>query len=177
MAVHHIALATKDIASTHAFYTEVMGFSLVKVVAAPTEGDGWAKHVFYDTGEDGLIAFWDLHDERIGTDWKPGLSRALGLPAWVNHIAFTARTLEDLEAAKQRWRRHGITVAEVDHGFCVSIYARDPNGIMVEFCCDTREFTDDDRAEADRLLFDEHPPLEPAPEPKLYPPVTADTMA
>jgi hydroxymethylpyrimidine pyrophosphatase-like HAD family hydrolase len=66
MAFHHLALATNDMAATHRFYTEAMGFELVKTVVAPTpSGKGWAKHVFYDTGGDGMIAFWDLHDERV----------------------------------------------------------------------------------------------------------------
>ena len=33
MGFHHVALATHDTAATHRFYTEVMGFELVKVVA------------------------------------------------------------------------------------------------------------------------------------------------
>ena len=48
--------------------------------------------------------------------------------------------------------RMGVDVMEVDHGWCTSIYARDPNGIMVEFCTSTRELTADDRREALRLL-------------------------
>ena len=35
MGFHHVALATHDAAVTHRFYTDVMGFHLVKVVAAP----------------------------------------------------------------------------------------------------------------------------------------------
>ncbi|MFM2078795.1 MAG: hypothetical protein RJA49_2685, partial [Actinomycetota bacterium] len=31
MGFHHVALATHDPAATHRFYTEVMGFHLVKV--------------------------------------------------------------------------------------------------------------------------------------------------
>ena len=50
----------------------------------------------------------------------------------------------------------------IDHGWCTSIYADDPNGITVEFCTSTREFTDDDRAEAARLLAAaSKPELEP----------------
>lgn len=180
MGFHHVALATKDLAATHAFYTGAMGFSLAKVVAAPTpKGGGWSKHVFYDTGDGdrGLIAFWELHDEAIGDDWKADLSRSLGLPVWVNHLAFDAPTLLALEASKQRWREHGITVAEVDHGFCTSIYAVDPNGIMVEFCCTTRAFTPEEVADASRFVLSERPPLEEAPEPKIFPPVPADSLA
>ncbi len=54
MGFHHVALATADLAATHEFYSEAMGFELAKAVVAPTDAPGgWAKHVFYDTGGDG----------------------------------------------------------------------------------------------------------------------------
>jgi catechol 2,3-dioxygenase-like lactoylglutathione lyase family enzyme len=165
MGLHHAAYAAKDIDATHAFYTEVMGFKLVKVVVGATEA-GWSKHVFYDTGGQGLIAFWDLHDENIGTDFRTDISTALGLPVHINHIAFDAVDEANLGVIRQRWQEHGITVAEIDHGFCRSIYATDPNGILVEFCCDTNGLTEADAIEAERLLRD------PAPEPEPDPPVT-----
>jgi catechol 2,3-dioxygenase-like lactoylglutathione lyase family enzyme len=181
MGFHHVALATKDPAATHHFYTEVMGFELVKVVAAPTPGgSGWSKHFFFDTGrtgDGGMIAFWDLRDATLGREWRTDLSRSLGLPVWVNHLAWDAPTLDDLAAHRERWREHGITVTEVDHGFCTSIYATDPNGIMVEFCCTTRAFTPEEKVEALRLLSDPSPPLEGEPEVRFYEPVTVGSRA
>ena len=178
MGFHHVALATKDLAATNAFYTEVMGFELVKLVAAPTPGGrGWAKHVFYETGGGEMIAFWELHDEKVGDGFHTDLSRSLGLPPWVNHLAFDAPTRDDLERHKQRWREHGITVAEVDHEFCVSIYALDPNGIMVEFCHSTRDLDAADRSDAEARLYATAPSLDPAPEPVLHPPVAVPSPA
>ena len=167
MAFHHLALATRDLEATHAFYTEVMGFTLVKTVVAPTEHDGgWAKHVFYDTGGDGLMAFWDLHDDTIG-DFDPAISTGAGLPMWVNHVAFHAE-LDEIEARKQRWLDAGHDCMEVDHGFCVSIYTVDPNGIMVEWCADTRPLDESDRAEGLAALHDPSPALESAPSPVFH---------
>jgi len=164
MGIHHIAFATKDLEATHAFYTEVMGFELVKVVPGATENGGWAKHLFYDTGDQGLIAFWDLHDEVIGTEFPTAISKGMGLPVWVNHLAFDAPTIDALDARRRHWQDQGETVTEIDHGWCRSIYTMDPNGILVEFCCTTQEFTAGDRAEAVRLLQDPAPELEAAPE-------------
>jgi catechol 2,3-dioxygenase-like lactoylglutathione lyase family enzyme len=157
-----VAYAAKDIDATHTFYTEVMGFKLAKVVVGATE-HGWSKHVFYDTGGGELIAFWDLHDTEIGTDFRTDISTALGLPVHINHIAFDAVDLDNLATIRQRWQEHGITVAELDHGFCTSIYATDPNGILVEFCCYTAGLDEKDAVEAERLLRDPSPPLEPEP--------------
>lgn len=169
MAFHHVALASRDTGKTHRFYTEVMGFDLVKVEVAPAPtGDGsWAKHFFYDTGE-GMIAFWELHGAAF-EGWRAGLSKAVGLPAWVNHLAFAAPDGAALDRYRRRWQEHGITVAEVDHGWCRSIYCTDPNGILVEFCVTTRAFTDEDRADAHRLLADPAPEMAAAPEPVIHP--------
>src|SRR5258708_25240124 len=141
MGFHHVALATRDLAATHHFYTEAMGFRLVKLVAAPTPEGGWAKHAFYDTGDGTMIAFWDLHVDAIGDNFPTDLNRSIGLPGWVNHVAFASGSLDDLTVRRTRWQEHGLTVVELDHEWCRSIYASDPNGITVEFCCTTRAFT------------------------------------
>ena len=166
MAFHHLALATNDMDATHRFYTEAMGFELVKTVVAPTPTRGWAKHVFYDTGGNGMIAFWDLHDDTIGP-FDASISSGIGVPGWVNHIAFDA-TLDQLQPFIERWLETGLDVVEVDHGFCRSIYAEDPNGNTVEWCADTRPLDATDRAEAAAALADPNPPLEEPPMPTFH---------
>jgi catechol 2,3-dioxygenase-like lactoylglutathione lyase family enzyme len=162
MGVHHIALATADIEATHAFYTEAMGFELVKVVVGPTPQGGWAKHAFYDTGEGGMIAFWDLHVDAL-PEVKGGMSSAVGLPDWVNHLAFRAHDRAHLDAARDRWLSLGLDVFEVDHGFCVSIYTTDVNDTLVEWCLDTRELDEADREHAQRVILDAAPPWDDPP--------------
>jgi catechol 2,3-dioxygenase-like lactoylglutathione lyase family enzyme len=164
MAFHHVALATRDTAATHYFYTEAMGFELVKVVVGPTPGEhgGWSKHFFFATNptvsrDAGLMAFWELHDDQIGDDYPVDINASFGLPAWVNHIAFEATSLEELHDHRERWRRHGLTVAEVDHDFCVSIYTTDPNHNMVEFCHTSRPFTEAEHQRAAAALLDPSP--------------------
>jgi catechol 2,3-dioxygenase-like lactoylglutathione lyase family enzyme len=163
MGFHHVAIATRDLPATHRFYTEAMGFALVKVVVAPTPESGWAKHLFYDTGGHGMFAVWELHDDAIGGDFATAISTGLGLPDWVNHLAFDAPDLDVLAACTRRWQEHGIDVVELDHEWCRSIYAVDPNGVLVEFCCTTRAFTEEEIAAAQRLLADPAPELEPPP--------------
>ena len=166
MSFHHVAIAAKDLEATHHFYEEVMGFTLVRVEAQPFLEDGWARHLFYDTGNGEMFAIWDLHSPSL-PDTNYAISAGLGLPTFVNHIAFDAPDAATLEACKDRWLAHGHDVVKIDHGWCVSIYANDPSGTMVEFCCTTRAFTDDDHREARELLMAEMPTLnkeEPAVE-------------
>jgi catechol 2,3-dioxygenase-like lactoylglutathione lyase family enzyme len=161
MGFHHVALATPDLARTHSFYTEAMGFELVKVATGASPEGGWAKHVFYDIGDGDMIAFWELHGDYPAVDG--GMSRGVGLPDWVNHLAFRAVDGEHLEVAKKRWLGLGIDVLELDHGFCRSIYTNDVNGTLVEWCMDTKGLDDDDRREAAKVLLQAEPELEPGP--------------
>ncbi len=173
MGFHHLAFAARDLQATHRFYSEVLGFELVKAVAAPTDRPGgWAKHVFYairgdDSGPGSMIAFWELHDERMdGND--TAISTGLGFEAWVNHVAFAATDLEDIDRRKGQWLASGVDVMEIDHGFCVSIYTMDPNGILVEFCTDTVPYTQADRDAAVDLLSADEPELDDPPVPTFH---------
>jgi len=167
MGFHHVALATADMPATHAFYTEAMGFTLAKVQAAPTPEGGWAKHLFYDTGSAGMIAFWELHDETM-PEVDGAMSRAVGLPEWVNHMAFHAVDDDHYESSRERWLSLGADVMEIDHGFVRSIYTMDPNGTMVEWCQDLRVLDESDHAEAISLLNDPEPELTVPPEPVFH---------
>lgn len=168
MGFHHVALATTDLPATHRFYTDAMGFTLVKAVVAPTGNPGgWAKHVFYDTGNGELMAFWELFDDNL-SGFDPAISTSQGLPDWVNHLAFAA-TPDTLATHRDRWLANGIDVAEVDHGFCVSIYATDPNGILVEWCATVRDFTDKEVTDANAMIGATTADLPPDPPVTFYP--------
>ena len=165
MGVSHIAIAVKDMAATHRFYTEAMGFALVKVEAVPQHG-GTARHAFYSTGSrDGqMIAFWDLSRVPRRQELKTDICRDLGLDPLTNHIAFSADDPSDLERRKQRWLAAGHDVLEVDHGWVHSIYTEDPDGIAVEFAFLTQVPSAEDAAEAEALLFGDDAPPGGAPQ-------------
>lgn len=175
MPFHHVAITTRDLAATHAFYTEVMGFTLLRVeVGATPEAlldpdgatDGWGRHVFYDCGDGECLAVWDLHDPaHLPAEFDPSISRGLGLPSWTNHLAFAAPTEAVLAGHRDRWLAHGLPVVEVDHGWCRSIYVDDPNGITVEFCCTTGPVADPDAA---ARLVDPAPAVGPPPPVALH---------
>lgn len=158
MGVHHMAFATKDAQATHAFYTRAMGFELVKVEVARSK-TGFMKHLFYSTGSahEALIAFWDIHDSAIGDGWTADISRGVGLPRGLNHLAFSASDLDDIARRRDRWLAYGRDVLEIDHGWCLSIYTEDPNGIVVEFCVLTRPFSEGDKQRALELLAEANP--------------------
>lgn len=164
MGYHHLALACLDIAAIHDFYEGVMGFELVKVEVGPVPEGGWAKHFFYRMEDDHkFIAFWELHDVPGTQNLETNISRAAGVPDHINHISFDVRDMEDLQQRKQRWLDAGLEVLEIDHNWCHSIYTRDPNGILVEFCATTGSFTALDRENALSALTAEEPEFSPPP--------------
>ena len=165
MAFHHVAIAVKDARRAHKFYTEAMGFKLVKIVKRQSPEGGWTKHIFYDTGDGELFAIWDLRGVEgvvVEADgWRAGMSTGRGLPYWVDHVAFDCKDVGGLERAKQRWLDHGYHVSEIKHEFIHSIYTRDPDGTLVEFTYDTQPLGADDITEAYELLADDTPSTVP----------------
>jgi catechol 2,3-dioxygenase-like lactoylglutathione lyase family enzyme len=175
MAYHHLALAAKDMKATHEFYEGIMGFELVKVEIAPIMSGGWGKHFFYrmDGDDSRFIAFWELHDGPGADEYIFDLNKAAKLPPATNHYSFAVSSEEEFAAWREKWRAAGLSVFEIDHNWCKSIYTQDPNGNAVEFCLTTGEFSAADRERAlaalDETEFKPSPPpammkmWEPAP--------------
>jgi hypothetical protein len=120
--------------------------------------------MFYDMGDGNLIAFWDLRGLEpapVEPDaWRSSISVGLGLPGWVNHIAFECGDADEYARCKQRWLDHGYHVSEVCHDFIHSCYTFDPDGNWVEWTYRTRELNERDREEAERILADDSPAIE-----------------
>ncbi len=158
MGYHHLAMAATDMRAIHTFYEEVMGFELVKVEVQPVNEGGWAKHFFYRMEDDSkFIAFWEMHDVPGGDTVETNLSKAAGVPDQINHIAFDVSDMDDLQRRKQRWLDAGLDVLEIDHNWCHSIYTKDPNDNVVEFCVTTGSFNAADRERALAALSETEP--------------------
>lgn len=162
MGFHHLALAVKHMQHTHEFYEKAMGFDLIHVERAMTP-DGEANHFFYETGGEGLMAFWELKNPDLAGKFRTGLSQSAGLPDWVNHLAFDCGSDTKLKEISNRWLGLGMPVIEVDHHWCKSIYQLDPDGNFVEFCYSTMPLGEDQRIRAQRAIAGEELPLDPSP--------------
>ena len=57
-----------------------------------------------------------------------------------------------LDAARLRLNMAGHDVTEIDHDWCTSIYANDPNDILVEFCTTTKPFAEGDKERAQNAV-------------------------
>ena len=166
--VNHLALVCKDMARTVDFYTNVLGFPLVKTIEFP---HGSGQHFFFDIGNgDKLAFFWfakapeaapgiaspkDIVGLGPGPRGEGDFRTAHGS---MNHVAFDVPE-EKIEDYKRRLEAKGVRVSEfLNHDdspsgiapelnpgvFIRSIYFQDPDGIMLEFACWTRPLGEGD---------------------------------
>jgi catechol 2,3-dioxygenase-like lactoylglutathione lyase family enzyme len=147
--MHHVGVATGDYDATVDFYTRVMDWEIAwQEIWATDDGVEILRHVFFDTGAGELFAFMCPTPamKEMPSSWPTDINSGLGVEPNVYHFAFWADSVEELEERQAELRSRGAVVTEVnDHGWCSSIYFRDPNGLMLEYCATTRELTADDK--------------------------------
>jgi catechol 2,3-dioxygenase-like lactoylglutathione lyase family enzyme len=159
--VNHLALVSSDMERTVDFYTNVLGMPLIKTIELPA---GMGQHFFFDMGGgDALAFFWFPN----APERAPGVASASDLPGIgdlatahgsMNHIAFDVPP-EKIEAYRQKLIDRGIPCTDVfnhdnsewgvaktvtDDVFVRSVYFFDPDGILLEFACWTKAFTEAD---------------------------------
>ncbi len=127
--LNHVAWRCRDAEETRAFYEDVLGLPLAHVVCedrVPSTGEACSfAHLFFRMRDGSFVAFFDLRDGGGAADPTT--------PGWVNHLAMSVGSLEELERAKQRLLDAGVQVLGiVDHHWLKSIYFHDPNGLRLE---------------------------------------------
>jgi catechol 2,3-dioxygenase-like lactoylglutathione lyase family enzyme len=157
----HIGLSTLDMDKTLDFYENTLGFKAVRYDLIPVKEGGAIRHVFFDVGRDQLIAFMEARGvQGIPAEYDTSISRGLGVPPAFYHFAFEAGSEAGLEQRRKDLAARGIKVTDiVDHDWAKSIYFNDPNGVMLEFCCLTRELTASDAKMEARFEVSNDSPL------------------
>jgi catechol 2,3-dioxygenase-like lactoylglutathione lyase family enzyme len=134
--MHHLGLATHDMEATLDFYENVLGFETKVCDLLRPEAGGVIRHAFMDVGQGEMIAFMECNDvPTVAADFDAGINKGLGITGGVIHFAFKAGDESDLDAKRSELSGKGVDVTEVvDHGWCKSIYFRDPNHLQLEYC-------------------------------------------
>ena len=140
--IHHLALNTDDMKMTIDFYSHVLGMPLVHALRVPpgtSRGNPpfeCLRHYFFDAGGDTLLAFFELPKGA-----KPQGDR--DAVAAMQHCSFTV-TEEAFEQMQKRLQDAGIKILGPIHvgSGSTSIYFLDPNGIRLEFTCQTGDGAD-----------------------------------
>ena len=142
----HVGLSTRDMDRTLDFYEKILGFPAVRGDIIKVKEGGQIRHVFFDTGGGQLIAFMEPSDiPGVATEYDAGINAGLGVPEGFYHFAFEAGSVDGLKAKRAELIAKGVKVTPVtDHEWAQSIYFKDPNGLLLEYCTYTREFNEDD---------------------------------
>lgn len=157
----HIGLSTLDLDKTREFYEGVLGFRAARCDIIPVKEGGRIRHIFFDTGRDQYLAFMEARDVAgVPAEYDAGINRGLGTPDAFHHFAFECGSEQALALKRDELRAKGVDVTDlVDHDWASSIYFKDPNGILLEFCCQTRELNDDDARMQERFEVSTQGPL------------------
>ena len=177
--INHVALVCSDMARTVEFYSGVLGMPLVKAMELP---DGMGQHFFFDAGGGDCVAFFwfaDAPDGEIGETIPaalPGVGDIVTAVGTMNHLAFHVPA-ERFDEYRQQLIGKGVDVgpvlnhdgsasqvAEVLHPgvFIRSFYFTDPDGVMLEFACWTKEFSDVEPVATPRTGAERRPRPHPA---------------
>ena len=138
--VSHIGLSTLDLDATRTFYERVLGFRLVTIEQIDLEEGGCIRHAFFDCGDGELLGFMEPRRiKAVPAEYDTGINRGLGVPDWFYHVAFDAGSVEELQAKRSELIAKGVKVTPiVDHEWILSIYFKDPNGLLLEYAAQTR---------------------------------------
>ncbi len=182
--INHVALVCSDMERTVDFYSNVLGMPLIKSLDLP---NGMGQHFFFDAGNGDCVAFFWFAD---APDGEPGSTQPAALPGLgsivsavgsMNHLAFHVPA-EKFDEYRRRLKEKGVGIgpvlnhdespsqvaAELHPGVYVrSFYFTDPDGIVLEFACWTKEFTDGDAVTQPRTAADR----------RFSPSVTAGTVS
>jgi catechol-2,3-dioxygenase len=123
MSIHrlnHAVLYVRDVASSVAFYRDVLGFEVI------TELGDQAAFL----RADGSTNDHDLGLFAVGTQAQASLAGrgTVGL----YHLAWEVETLRDLETLAGRLSRAGALAGASDHSTTKSLYGHDPDGLEFE---------------------------------------------
>ena len=123
--LHHNAYRCRDSEETRAWYEDFLG---LRLVSAFEIGGGKGLHTFFEMDDGSCLAFFEVPAQPFEFKRQDDLDL---------HIALGVED-EVFDRMLEKGRTQGIEVrGPVDHGFCRSIYFRDPNGYVIELTANT----------------------------------------
>ncbi len=134
--LHHTAYVTRDLEATRHFYEDVLGIPLIATWCEKDMLFGSERtycHCFFGLADGSALAFFQFADPEDQKLFGPPMPESP-----FHHIALhvDADTQAEIET---RIRAAGITEPEtytLEHGYCRSVYIKDPNGMILEFTHD-----------------------------------------
>jgi glyoxylase I family protein len=134
--LHHHAYAVKDQEANRRFIEDILGIPLVATWCERTYRPEVGRevdycHTFYEVADGGALAFFQFADEEAWEKNRAILQEVGG--SW--HVAFKV-TQSAFDELMQRVTAADVPVRRIDHGYCVSMYLKTPDGLRLEFTVD-----------------------------------------
>ncbi len=145
--LHHNAHVTRDMEAVRTFYEDIIGYPLVATWCEKADLFGKERtymHCFFDIGDGECLAFFQFADEEDAQEFGPELPHSA-----FRHLAMKVDQ-ETQDGIRDRLVAAGYEPPQMyilNHGYCYSLYAVDPAGLIVEF---TVDHEDVDQINADR---------------------------
>ena len=121
---------------TRTFYEEVIGLPLVATWSESDKLFGKMRtycHCFFGLADGGALAFFQFADKSDERKFSPSIAETP-----FHHIALKVNKATQ-RAIEKRIKAAGYTDPDtfvLEHGYCRSLYAVDPDGMIVELTCD-----------------------------------------
>ena len=137
--LHHTDYVTKDLEKTRAFYEDVIGLPLIATWCEQEELFGSERtyaHCFFELEDGSALAFFQFANAGDQAEFGPDIPESPFIHIALNVDAHTQ------EAIQKRIVDAGISEPEtyiLDHGYCKSLYVKDPNNMILEFTLDAPE--------------------------------------
>jgi catechol 2,3-dioxygenase-like lactoylglutathione lyase family enzyme len=133
VGINHLVLNVRNLDESHAFWTEIMGFTQVGELHPRPDRPNPPKMRFYSGDHSGKLNHHDLALVEMPTLPPPPTWDMFNSPLAINHIAIA---LPDREAWLKQLaflQSRGVTFhRRVNHGMTHSVYITDPNGYGIE---------------------------------------------
>lgn len=133
--LHHTARVVRDQEATRRFYEDLIGMPLVATWTEEGEFPDvpnekiYFCHTFFALADGGALAFFQFAKPEVHEIYKAKVQTGF------NHLAL-AVTREAQDELQARLEAAGYPVQMIDHGYCRSIYTRDPDDLNLEFTSD-----------------------------------------
>jgi len=161
--LHHTAYVAKNLEQTRQFYEDVIGLPLMAAWCESDELFGSERtycHLFFGLGDGSALAFFQFARPEDQALFGPKMPESP-----FHHVALKVDT-DVQKGIEQRLRAAGYSEPKMyvlEHGYCRSLYAVDPDGMIVEFTVDHAEVDEinakrraDAHAELKRWLAGDH---------------------
>lgn len=134
--LHHNAYVTRDMEATRHFYEDLIGMPLVATWCESDELFGKERtycHCFFGLADGSALAFFQFANPDDADLFGPPMP-----PSPFHHIALNVDQ-KTQTGVEERLKKAGFREPDfyvLEHGYCRSIYATDPNGMILELTVD-----------------------------------------